>query len=134
MAEILKPLPNKFRECLTPQELMLRGEIEEFRGNNRYRPLAVITGLNTPEIENYRQRHGVYLIPESTAILIEIRNPLAISLERLDLKTGITISDPRVLGEWRKDSQTIREYGDRDLTEELYLALAQKNMDLFFRT
>ncbi len=51
---------------------------------------------------------------------LDMSSFIAVSLEPLDPKTGITVRDPRILGVYDKETDTVRQIPGRDLNKEYY--------------
>lgn len=86
-------------------------------------PEEVLKGnLSILEADRNRDQLGFFLsIDFLPGSILGVHNiPLAISLERLDLNTGTTLCDPRILGLWNPQSEQIKEVTGRDLTKEYY--------------
>lgn len=94
-----------------------------------YVPLIILrAGVKHREFLEYineqRQNAGVF-ISGVVGGLIGINQRLAFSLEPLDLQTGRTLRDPRLLGIWDQESEQIITVPGREINQEYRQALKQ---------
>lgn len=117
------PMNLNFPDFLTPQERVIAGSTERgiVGSAGWYTPVSI--DLSNPETLTKAIRvrgRDMFFIAAGAGYSLGLKNELAVSVEKINRKTGLTVADPRVLGEFNSSWETLRLIEDPYINEELY--------------
>lgn len=99
---------------------------------DHHTPKAVLNGTASPEEAQYVREKLKFRIVSATSIGLGRSledTSLVVTLEPIDLNTGVTVRDPRIPGTWDKKTKTIHPIERRDLTDEVYTWMRKSNQE-----
>jgi hypothetical protein len=122
-------LPQVIEVCkyLSPQERALKGSSElniEVGSDSWYRPSIIIPGdLRTILQAQLFRKQFKFFTENIMSSSLGFEHDLALSIEEIDSNTGLTLADPRILGEFNTKWKEVKLYPNRDITLEFYQKL-----------
>ncbi|QQG43032.1 MAG: hypothetical protein HYW45_02355 [Candidatus Daviesbacteria bacterium] len=100
-----------------------------------YRPQGVLNQeLSLEKVIEERGNLGNQVISEIMGLALGADKPIVLKLEDINPETGLTKSDPKIIGLWDKEKRTVvRAENGPELTLQVYESLQARGYDLHLR-